>query len=115
MFFINLSVKSDERFDLAKFLSFEDNRFDPLDSFFLREIPKLTSRGQYAVQNEVQRPDLVSFRFYNTTEYWWIIMTFNDLLSVTELTAGKVLDIPSEDDISRLFFRLRPLDQGQNA
>lgn len=115
MFFINLAVQSEERFDLAKFLSFDEDRFDPLDSFFLLELPNLQSRGQYAVQNEVKRPDLISDRFYGTTEYWWIIMAYNSMLSVEELVAGTVLEIPSEEDISKLFFRLRPLDQAQNA
>lgn len=115
MFFINLAVVSDERFDLAKFMSFEDGRFDPLDSYFLRELTNLQSRGQYVVQSEVKRPDLISFRFYGTTEYWWIIMAYNNMLSVEELVTGTVLEIPSEEDISRLFFRLRPLDQAQNA
>jgi len=116
MFFIDLTVQSDERFDLAKFMRFVSGEgYDPLDSYFLRELPNLQSRGQYSVQNEAKRPDLISYRFYGTTNYWWIVMLYNNILSVEELIAGTVLEIPSEEDISRLFFRLRPLNQAQNG
>jgi hypothetical protein len=119
-FYINLGIESDERFDLAKFMDYSDDqtgasagRFDPLTSFFLQELPKLRSRGQYVIQNEEFRPDLISFRFFRTTEYWWLIMAYNNMLSVEELTTGTKLEIPSEEAMSKLFFRLRALDQAK--
>ena len=120
MFFINLEIESDERFDLAKFMDYSDDlkgvaagRFDPLTSFFLRELPKLRSRGQYAIQVEEFRPDQISFKFFGTTEYWWVIMSYNNMLSIEELTTGTILEIPSEESMSQLFFRLRALDQAK--
>lgn len=113
LFYINLAIESDERFDLAKFMDYDEDRFDPLTSFFLRELPLLQSRGQYAITVEEQRPDLISYKFFGTTEYWWLIMAYNKLLSVEELTTGTVLEIPSEESMSKLFFRLRALDQAK--
>lgn len=28
---------------------------------------------------EKETPELVSYRFYNTTDYWWIILSFNNI------------------------------------
>ncbi len=121
LFYINLEIESDERFDLAKFMDFSDDvkgtaagRFDPLTSFFLRELPLLQSRGQYAIQVEEFRPDQISFKFFGTTEYWWVIMAYNSMLSIEELTTGTILEIPSEESMSQLFFRLRALDQAKD-
>ena len=119
-FFINLALERDERFALEKFMDYSDDlkgpsagRFDPLTSFFLRELPNLQSRGQYAIQVEEFRPDLISFKFFDTTEYWWVIMAYNNLLSIEELTTNTILEIPSEESLSKLFFRLRALDQAK--
>lgn len=120
MFYINLALERDERFALEKFMDYSDDltgtsagRFDPLTSYFLRELPLLQSRGQYVIQNEEQRPDLISFKFFGTAEYWWLIMAYNNMLSIEELATGVVLEIPSEESMSKLFFRLRALDQAK--
>ena len=44
--------------------------------------------------------DLISFRFYRTTNYWWLICEVNNITDpLTELTRGKQLAIPSLSDI----------------
>lgn len=43
----------------------------------------------------VQRPDLISFKAYGTTEYWWVIYEFNNISDpLFELTTGQILRIP---------------------
>lgn len=112
MFFINLSNISRERFDLSKFMEFTDD-FDPITSFFLAELRELPSKGQYTVRTELARPDLVAFRFYRSTQYWWIVLLYNGMITPDDLTAGTVLSIPAESDLSNLFFRLKGLQQAE--
>jgi len=52
----------------------------------------------------VGRPDLLSYAFYGTTAYKWIIMQYNDILDPTEeLVAGRMLLMPTNDKVSSAF------------
>lgn len=49
---------------------------------------------------DLQRPDLISYSFYNTVDYWWIICYLNNIHNpLTELFLGQVLALPSIMDI----------------
>lgn len=115
MFYIDTGIKSDERYDMAKFMEYANSAFDPLTSFFLLELSKLTVRGEYVVLNEEYRPDLISQRFYGTVDFWFIILAYNDLLSPQELVTGTKINLPGEEDINDLFFRLRTFEQRQGV
>lgn len=111
MFFINPDVESPDRFDLARFMDWKnDDVYDPLDSYFIRRQPELLARTQYAVQNAEHRPDMIAFRVYNNVNFWWLILLYNNLVYSEELEAGDVLILPSEEDISELYFRLKALE-----
>lgn len=51
---------------------------------------------EYVVQNdELGRPDLISFRVYNDTDFWSFIMLYNHLADpFTDLKPTKTLRIP---------------------
>lgn len=51
----------------------------------------------------VGRPDLLSWAFYGTTSYKWIIMQYNDILDPRELVAGLMLLMPTVDKVSSAF------------
>ena len=45
------------------------------------------------------RPDLISHLVYESTDYWWLILYHNDIIDpIEELTANRLLDIPSLND-----------------
>lgn len=45
--------------------------------------------------------DLISYQYYGTEAYWWIIAVANNLLDpVTEVTFGKSLIIPTKNAVS---------------
>jgi hypothetical protein len=56
----------------------------------------------YAVENFYEnRLDLIASVFYNEPRYWWIIAQYNNILDpFSEITAGRVLRIPSKDRLS---------------
>lgn len=106
LFFIDLNVESDDRYDLSKLLEYSDN-YDPLNSTFLNEIKSIAEGGEYVIANEEGRPDLVSYNIYNTTQYWQIIMLYNGIDDVDFLTIGLKIKYPSIADLENLFFNLK--------
>lgn len=42
------------------------------------------------------RLDLISYKYYLTPEYWWVIALANDLLDPFSLAIGTILRIPSQ-------------------
>ena len=49
---------------------------------------------------EAYRPDIISFRIYQNTEYWWILLKFNNIIDpFTELKPGLIIKVPSANDI----------------
>ena len=59
-FFINLDIESAERFDMARFMLFDEDVFEPLASHVLANIKSLESGGLYTATGEDFRPDSVS-------------------------------------------------------
>jgi len=105
-FFINTKLNSVERFDFGKFMEFTDN-YDPLTSRFLLNLRKLPVAGQYVIRAEEKRPELLSFRVYANTQYWWVLLFYNALLDDQDLETGQVIQYPALTDLEDLFFSLK--------
>lgn len=110
MFFLDTTYKSDERYDFAKFMKREYNIYDSLTSKFLFEISNLTPNGEYIVIGEEYRPDLLSYRIYGDTMYWWILLDYNNIILVDNLTSGTTVKYPSVADIESVYFSLKSLE-----
>ncbi len=109
MYYINLDLDSDARYDMAKFMEY-NGCFDILNSYFIKEVRKLPLFGEYVIQNEEMRPDLISYRIYGNTQYWWILLIYNKLTNHEELVNGVVLKYPSLEDLEDLYFKLKTLE-----
>lgn len=115
-FFINTSIVSPERVDLAKFLEVgADDVYDPLTSSFLENVTKIDRTGSAVVQSSEGRADLMSYKLYRSTQYWWIILFFNALLSTDDLSATDTINFPSVDKIEDLIFSLKAQDASSNT
>jgi len=52
------------------------------------------------VDEDIQRPDLISFKNYNRTQFWWLIMKVNGIEDIwNDLEIGQELKIPNSPDI----------------
>lgn len=107
LFFVNLDIDTIKRFDMAKFMSFENQAHDPLTSSLILKIKELPSGGEMVIQGEEGRPDLISFRSLLDTQYWWIIMLYNDVIDVNDLVEGQKLNLPDQGALDDLFFSLK--------
>lgn len=109
-FYINSKYKSGERFDLAKFLDYSDN-YDPMTSMFIHELKSLREAGVYVVQFEEANPALLSYSIYGNTQYWWILLLYNDKIDFSDLRAGDTIRYPSIETIEDEYFSLRSQQQ----
>lgn len=106
-FFINTTIEDVERFDFSKFMKLENGAFDPMTSNVLRELKNLPLGGRIRVEGKDNRPDLISFDVYGTTQYYWVIMVYNGLQSFTDVKHGMELTYPSLNSLDDYFFNLK--------
>lgn len=106
-FFIDLSKDSPIRFDMASFMLFDVDVFDPITSNVWASIKGLASGGQYTVAGDDFRPDQVSNKIYGSPDYWWIILIYNEKLSFNDLQHGDELQFPSVQALEDLYFGLK--------
>ena len=56
-----------------------------------------TDRLYVLEAGDVARPDLISYKFYGTTKFYWILMWINDILDpFEEMYPGMLLRIPTQ-------------------
>lgn len=66
-------------------------------------------RQYYTVKHEdIQRPELISFKVYGSVNYWWIIMKVNNIEDVWhDLHVGVILEIPNINDVEEYVIKSR--------
>lgn len=107
MFYINLENESEVRYDLARLTKFSSNVYDVSQSYFHQQIPTLTLGGYYSITEEEYKPDLLSYRIYGSTQYWWILMIYNGLLSNEDFISGMTIRFPLKASLEDLYFSLK--------
>ena len=105
MFKINYDLYPEKRFDMAKFMPFAEG-FDMLDSTLISQILSMPAVGNYTIRVEEKRPDLLSWNLYKDTQYWWILLIFNNFSTPDELTLGKEVRYFSANDLENIYFSL---------
>ncbi len=115
MFFINLDDDSIERYDVTKFMDFVEDGHDIVTSFFMTELRKLLPAGLFTVTIEEKRMDVVSYKIYGDTQYWWLLMVYNSIINFEDAVTGTELKYPELDDLESLFFRLKTLQAQQEG
>lgn len=106
MYFVDLEKEYSTRFDFAKFMEIVDGALDSAGSYFLEKLREIPSQGYYRITNEEFRPDLVSYRLYKNTQYWWILLFYNGLPSNEDLVSDLEIQYPSVHNLEALYFSL---------
>ena len=78
-----------------------------LTSYFIAELKKLPPIGTFTCLGET-RADIIASKIWNDPTLGWIIMSYNNVLSPVDgsFASGKVLLLPSLNDIEKLFATL---------
>lgn len=106
MYYINNDIYSNTRYDMSKFMEFDTDSYCILDSYLATQIKSLPYSGALAVTTQVNRPDLISYDIYGHTQYWWLLMLYNDYTSPFDLSSGALVRFPSLNDIENIYFTL---------
>jgi len=115
MYYINLDIDVQERYDLSKFMVWEDNMYDILTSNFIISLKSLNPTGVFEVTYEENRPDLVSYNIFKTTNYWALLMMYNDMISPFEIKIGVQMAFPGIKDLEDLYFTLRSKEMAESS
>lgn len=111
MYYINRDYVSKERYDLAKFVEFyTTDGYDILTSYFAEQIRNLPLFGVVHVASRNFRPDIVAYDVYGYTQFWWVIMSYNDLYHPDDLDSELTIQYPSITDLEHLYFKLRSIE-----
>jgi len=103
-FYINKEFEYKNRFDLERFIDFNGEYYDILQSPILDQIKKFPNIGQYQISEYPYRPDVVAYNIYGDSQYWPYILLYNGITNIMELELGVVLKIFSIDDLEKVLY-----------
>ncbi len=107
MFYIDNDLNTIDKYDMMKFMELgEDMVIDSLSSYMLYQLPKLPVHGYYKIVTEIGRPDMLAYHIYGDTQYWWVLMWYNSLLSPNDLTAGLEIKYPALGTVESLYMNM---------
>lgn len=78
---------------------------DFVNSYYNRYFIIKRPLGNYTIkQQDVQRPDLICYKIYGTTNYWWMLMRYNNIFDIwNDLYIGQTLNTPNSLDFDDFF------------
>jgi len=101
----SLRIKLGSRYVLSGLVEHDQEQY--LSTWFIPYFYSLlNSDDVYHVvkSNEENRLDLISYRYYGTSKYWWVIALVNELYDpFFDVKAGKMIRVPSMDFIYKRF------------
>lgn len=71
------------------------------DYSIIPEIPVSNTDVFYTIK-EGDRPDLISYKYYNTPDLWWAILQANNIRFWGDVKAGDVIRIPNYNTLVNL-------------
>jgi hypothetical protein len=87
--------------------------FDPLTSYVFKSIKSLKLFGIYNVVTSAGRPELISYHIYKDTQFWWLLMLYNDLTSIDDIVPGMLIKYFNLKDLENLYFTLNSQARAQ--
>ena len=105
MSFYMRDFTSEEKFDISKFLDFQNDVYDVLGSPFLAQLKQLPIVEYYDVNNGFREIDLISSEKYGTPFFAYLIQFYNDDFRET-FPEGTKLNLFSPEDLNQLYYNL---------
>lgn len=105
MSFFMRDFTSEEKFDISKFLNFENDVYDVIGSPFLAQIQQLPTVEYYYVNNGFNEIDLISSEKYGSPFFAYIIQFYNNDFRET-FPEGTVLKLFSPEDLNQIYYNL---------
>jgi len=105
-FYYNYDTENRERFQLEKYIEWDDDFYDVLNSNFLYSITELEEVGEFVVTKDAQRIDIISHRIYGNVKYWWMLLEYNGIIDQFSIKEGDILKFFSLADLEKKYFEL---------
>ena len=113
MSFYMRDFASEEKYDISKFLDFQEDVYDVIGSPFLAQLKQLPTVEYYNVNNGFREIDLISSEKYGTPFFAYMIQFYNnDFREV--FPEGTVLNLFSPKDLIDLFNNLSMLSKQED-
>ena len=113
MSFYMREYTSEEKYDLSKFLNFENDVYDVLDSPFLALLQQLPTVEYYYVDNGFHEIDLISTEKYGEPFLAYLIQFYNSDFRES-FPEGTILKLFSIDDLNQIYYTLSNLSNTKN-
>jgi len=82
---------------------FPDVMTFPIQKFKFTDVPL----EYFLTSKDIDRPDLLMYRYYNRAEYDDIIFWLNGISNIFDTSAGTKIFLPSRKDLEQFFLRNR--------
>jgi len=87
-----LRLRRNNPYSLGAIVNYEDNT-SSLQRPRINYIPNLEDK--YHTITEEDTWDILAFKFYGDSKYWWILVDANDIFNPFEMVVGEVIVIPN--------------------
>jgi hypothetical protein len=124
MRYIDTTYRTDVRYDIPKFCNNTEDVFDILDSYVFEKVgfyyeeqislKDLKVEGIFTVTTQEYRPDKISYEIYKSTQYWWLIMEFNNIIDIFDIIAGLELNYFNITELEDIYFSLNSRQRQQD-
>ena len=105
MTFYMRNYTSDEKFDLSKFLMFENNIYDVINSPFLAQLRQLSTVDYYNVDEGYKDIDMIATDYYGDQFFAYLIQFYNGDFR-EHFPEGTKLNMFSITELNELFHTL---------
>ena len=105
MSFYMRDFTSEEKFDISKFMNFENDVYDVICSPFLAEIAQLPTVRYYDVNEGFREIDLISSDVYGEPFFSYLIQFYNNDFRET-FPEGTRLKLFSLEDLNEIYYNL---------
>ena len=105
MSFYIRDFSSEEKFDISKFLNFQDDVYDVVGSPFLAQLKQLPTVKYYNVHQGYHDVDLISSQEYGSPFFAYLIQFYNDDFRET-FPEDTVLSLFAPSDLMELYNNL---------
>jgi|LSQX01.3.fsa_nt_gb hypothetical protein len=106
---INLNVDATPRFDARRYVEFNNDAqaYDILTSDFVNQLVDIPAAGEIQVLVDAERLDNISYKLYNSTQYWWVLALYNYMPCHKYVKQGTVIRYFSLSNLEKLNFSLK--------
>ena len=105
MTFYMRNYKSEEKYDISKFLNYDSGTYDCINSPFIAQLQSLPTVKYYNVNDGFKEIDLIAAQDYGDVFFAYLIQYYNNDFRET-FPEGTILNLFSSADLQELYFTL---------